>query len=43
VLVGFATLRGSFSVSIHKNKELKTGWRVQPVFQIHLGSKDLEL
>ena len=40
---GFTDSEGSFVITIYKNKELKTGWRVQAIFQIELHVRDLDL
>ena len=42
-ITGFVDAEGSFQISIVKNKELKTGWRVQSSFQIGLHEKDKSL
>jgi hypothetical protein len=42
-VTGFTDAEGCFSLSIIKNKELKTGWEVKIRFEIHLHKKDIDL
>lgn len=42
-ITGFSDGEASFSVSINKDNNQKTGWRVQAQFAIGLHSKDLPL
>ncbi len=42
-LTGFSDGESSFTVRIFKSKTLKIGWTIQPVFQIGLHKKDLDL
>ena len=42
-LTGFTDAEGSFIIKIHSNEQLKTKWRVRPVFSITLHVKDLSL
>nr|QID02855.1 LAGLIDADG endonuclease [Orbilia oligospora] len=42
-LAGFTDAEGCFSVLCTRNKNCKTGWRIQVSFQIHLGKEDKNL
>ena len=42
-ITGFTDAEGCFSVLCMKNKKIKTGWRVQVSFQIHLDKEDKNL
>jgi hypothetical protein len=42
-VTGFSDAESSFTVTIHKNSELRTGWGVKACFKISLHSKDLAL
>jgi hypothetical protein len=42
-ITGFSDWESSFSVSIYKDKDYKTGWRVNPGFSIGLHCKDFAL
>lgn len=42
-LTGFSDAEGSFTVTFVKNETLKTGYYIQPSFQINLGKNDLAL
>lgn len=42
-LTGFTDAEGCFMVNVIKGSKLRAGWRVQPVFQIGLHSRDEEL
>lgn len=42
-LSGFVDGDASFHITIAKDSEYKTGWRIAPTFEIHLHAKDLPL
>lgn len=42
-LTGFSDAEGCFIISIWKNNKMKTGWSVNPLFQIGLHGKDIIL
>lgn len=42
-LTGFTDAEGCFMVNVTKAPKLRAGWRIQPVFQIGLHSRDEEL
>jgi hypothetical protein len=42
-ITGFTDAEGCFTIKIQRNEELKTKWRVRPVFSITLHIKDLSL
>lgn len=42
-LTGFTDAEGSFIIKIQSNEQLRTRWRVRPVFSITLHIKDLSL
>ena len=42
-ITGFADAESTFCVSIQKNSNFKSGWRVKASFQLHLHKKDLRL
>lgn len=42
-LTGFIDGEGCFNITINKNRELATGWRVNPVFKISLHNRDIAL
>jgi len=42
-ITGFTDAEGCFTIKIQRNEELKTKWRVRPVFSITLHIKDLLL
>jgi hypothetical protein len=42
-VTGFVDAEGTFVVKISKSNKYKTGWRVDPVFEIGLNVKDLAL
>ena len=42
-ITGFADAEGAFMIKIRKNSKLKTGWAIEPSFEISIHIKDLEL
>jgi hypothetical protein len=42
-ITGFADAEGSFIISMYRNENSKTGWRVTPNFSIHVHIKDIAL
>lgn len=42
-ITGFTDAEGSFMIKIRKSPNLKTGWAIEPTFEISLHLKDLEL
>ena len=42
-ITGFIDGEGCFSVSMHKDSRLLTGWQVKPIFSINLHNKDIKL
>lgn len=42
-ITGLSDAEGSFSVSVSKNRKLKSGWRILPSFTMGLGKKDRAL
>ena len=43
IITGFTDAEGCFSISIAISKKNKTGLQVNPIFSIHLHSKDISL